>query len=62
MGNYYCKKCYIPLNYYDNIEHSRQLNCSEHNYDKDGECIDCNCKEYFGGCKHKFKFGFNCFD
>ena len=52
MGNYYCKKCGINLNYYSNIENSRRYNCREHIY-KDGKCIDCNNTS---NCRHHFEY------
>ena len=52
MGNYYCKKCSIPLDYYSNIETSRINNCRDHRL-LDNECKDCN------GAKNIYKIAFN---
>lgn len=54
MGNYYCKKCGIYLNYYSNIENSRRYNCREHRYEN-GKCKDCPNK---GNCRHHFEYYF----
>ena len=53
MGNYYCKKCNICLDYYGNIENSRRYNCRKHNYNEYSECFYCNGTS---NCRHEFKF------
>ena len=60
MGNYYCKKCYVPLDYHNNIEHSRRFNCRVHSY-KNEKCTDCPNKGNIDCCRHKFVFRFICF-
>ena len=52
MGNYYCKKCSVPLYYYSNIETSMRNNCREHCL-LDNECKDCDNS---GNCRHDFKY------
>ena len=54
MGNYYCKKCGIDINYFINIEHSRQYNCREHRF------VDGKCKDFpnTGNCRHHFEWYF----
>ena len=55
MGNYYCKKCGIYLNYYNNIENSRRYNCREHRRDCNEKCKDCNNTP---NCRHHFEYYF----
>lgn len=62
MGNYQCKKCDIPLNYYYNNTQAQKYNCRIHNF-SNNECKDCYGSIYnnrYVNCKHKFKFYFCC--
>ena len=53
MGNNYCTKCKLRLDYSSSVELVYILNCPKHLYDGYIKCEECN---KINNCNHKFKF------
>ena len=53
MGNHYCIKCKISLDYCLSVNTSYGLNCQKHRYNIYVSCRECD-KIY--NCRHNFKF------
>ena len=76
MGNYVCKKCGVPLSYYNNTENSSRKSCRFHdnNAKNSLECVSCRSDvlffrnytqvkniNYNSNCRHNWVWKLYCF-
>ena len=57
MGAYQCKKCGIPLKFYEYTGTANSFSCRIHNCGPDYICMDCDGN---GNCRHMFIWKWFC--